>query len=295
MTATCGAAADERQKRERLAVRRAARRHHARHGPDEEVALPRSAPARRSACRGTSCPGTRRRRRSAKPRARTIANSRTRRAFVVPVAAAVPDRHADRDGNRRAQKRRHGRLRGQAAEAGPPHAPTAARRTAQPHGSASARALGGRRPREIGELLADLPELPHELRRRRVALGGVLREAALDRPAQRRRHAGVQALERERLVLDDRRQRLDGRRAVEEPAPRQHLVEDEPGRELVGAEIERAPGRLLGRHVVGRADDEARPASARRRRRRRSTGAPCSGVPAASRDRSPGSSRSRPA
>jgi len=78
--------------------------------------------------------------------------------------------------------------------------------------------LGGSRQRKLGELLADLPEVPHQLRRRRVSLVGVLREAPLDRPAKRLRDAGVEALERERLVLDDRRQRLDGRRAVEEAA-----------------------------------------------------------------------------
>ena len=116
--------------------------------------------------------------------------------------------------------------------------------------------LGGCRLGKLGELLADLLEVARELGGRREALVGVLREAALDRPAQGLRNAGVEAFERKRLVLDDRRERLDGRRAVEEAAPRQHLVEDEARGELVGAEIQRAAGRLLGRHVVGRADDE---------------------------------------
>ena len=97
--------------------------------------------------------------------------------------------------------------------------------------------LGGRRLRKFGELLADLLEVARELGGRREALVGVLRETALDRPAQGLRNSRVQAIERERLVLDDRRQRLDGRRAMEEAAPRQHFVEDEARGELVGAEI----------------------------------------------------------
>ena len=243
MTATWERPADERQKRQRLAVGRAARRHHARHRARRAGCPSRSAPARRSACRGTSCPRTRRRRR-ARARGRGRARTRGRGAPCVPGAAAV--RRACRSRSAALRTRRHRATRGRqrrrdlrgAAEA------RAAHRTRRD--SAVAGVL------EFGELVADLLELARELGRRAVALGGVLREAALDRPAQRRRHAGVQALERERLVLDDRRERLDGRRAVEEAAPRQHLVEDEAGGELVGAEIERR-GRPPARATCSRA------------------------------------------
>ena len=185
---------------------------------------------------------------NASPRTRTSANSRTRRA--LPARANGSGSHEGR-GRRRLLKQGRQRRSGVLGR-------RRRRRTLQ----ARLRRLDAARPAapgllEIRELVPDLLQLARELRRGGVTLGGILREAALDRPTQGRRHAGVEALERQRLVLDDRGQRLNGSRAVEETPARQHLVDDERGRELVGAEIERALGRLLGRHVAGRSDDQA--------------------------------------
>ena len=48
------------------------------------------------------------------------------------------------------------------------------------------------------------------------------------------------------------------RGAAERPPAREHLVEDGAEREDVGPRIHRPPFRLLGRHVGGRAHDNAR-------------------------------------
>ena len=133
------------------------------------------------------------------------------RLWARGSGAACTGRRRERRGRRRlAEQRRHGRARARQQLRGRGRASTTPLRRA--------RAALRRGLLEIGELVADLFELSRELRGRVVALVGILREAALDRPAQRRRYAGVQSFERERLVLDDRRQRLDGRGAVEEAA-----------------------------------------------------------------------------
>src|SRR6266508_3892703 len=118
---------------------------------------------------------------------------------------------------------------------------------------AAARSLDrGSRARD-GDFRDVLPyalQVPREVSRRGVALVGVLREAAFDDPAKRRRGPGIDALDGLRLVLDDGRQSLGSRVALERALARGHLVEDRAQRKLVGTEIDRLPARLLGRHVA---------------------------------------------
>src|SRR5204863_10016606 len=106
-----------------------------------------------------------------------------------------------------------------------------------------------------------------EVFRRGVAVLAVLCQAAIDEPAERRGNARVQAVDRLGRVLDYGGQRLNGRRALEGTLAGRHLVEDETEGELVGAEVERLPARLLGRHVACRAEDEAGPCHRLRKRR----------------------------
>src|SRR5262249_58592977 len=63
--------------------------------------------------------------------------------------------------------------------------------------------------------------------------------------------------DRLRLLVQNRRERVHDRRARERSLAGRHLVEDRPERELVRAEVERRPARLLRRHVTDRAEDDA--------------------------------------
>ena len=112
--------------------------------------------------------------------------------------------------------------------------------------------------RETPEVVPDLLQLAGEVTGRGVAFVGLLREAALDDPDERRRYPGVEVLDRLRLLLDDRGEGLDGARLVERLLSRQELVEDETEAELVGAEVHRAASRLLRGHVARGADDDPR-------------------------------------
>ncbi len=47
----------------------------------------------------------------------------------------------------------------------------------------------------------------------------------------------------------------NARRAFERDEPGQHFVENAPERVDVGASVDRVAGDLLGRHVLGRAED----------------------------------------
>ncbi len=95
-----------------------------------------------------------------------------------------------------------------------------------------------------------------------VAVGGILLQAAVDDPDQRLGH------ERVRVagvrggfvpVLDGHRER---RLAFEGDLPGDHLEQDDPDRVEVGAGIHLAQLDLLGGHVLGRAEHDARPGDA---------------------------------
>src|SRR5262249_35597561 len=96
---------------------------------------------------------------------------------------------------------------------------------------------------------------PGEVARRAVAVQRVLGEAALDDTGKIRRN-GVP--ERWRVVSQDRGERLARGAGRKRPTARRHLVEDRTERELVGAEVERTSGGLLGRHVADRSEHDAR-------------------------------------
>ena len=115
---------------------------------------------------------------------------------------------------------------------------------------------GGRRrpghhPRDVrfGEMLPHRADVPGQVARRGVAFLGILLQAALDDPAERRRHGGVELRDGLGVLADDGRQGLGLRSALEGALARRHLVEDRAHRELVGAVVERAAAGLLRRHV----------------------------------------------
>ena len=75
----------------------------------------------------------------------------------------------------------------------------------------------------------------------------------------------TESLDRLGLVVQYGRERVDARVSSECALSRRHLVEHGAERELVRAEVDRLPSRLLRRHVAGGADDF--PGLRRRRRR----------------------------
>ena len=77
----------------------------------------------------------------------------------------------------------------------------------------------------------------------------------IDDLLERRRHGFAQVRERRRVLLEDGRDRVGGRGALERHLPGQHLVQHRPEREDVGAVIERQAAHLLGRHVWRRSED----------------------------------------
>ena len=124
----------------------------------------------------------------------------------------------------------------------------------------------GRRVLARREVLAHVAQLAREVLRRGVALLRLLRETtALDDPAQGGRDLRVERRDRRRSVVDDRRERLGGRLAVEGLLAGRELVEDRAERELVAAVVDRAAARLLRRHVTHRPEHGA---GGRLRRRR---------------------------
>ena len=108
----------------------------------------------------------------------------------------------------------------------------AGRRAARPPSTLPTSTLPTRWSRTRRELAGEVP-------RRGVAVLGVLGEAALDDPAQRRRHLRVERADRLGLLVQDRRQRVDGGLLLERPLARRHLVEDRAERELVRSEVDR--------------------------------------------------------
>ncbi len=124
--------------------------------------------------------------------------------------------------------------------------------------------LGGARPRARRPRLhrfpvEEAPQIGLELGGRGVALRRVLLERLHAHGGEVARHLGVALVHRlgvdEADLVDDLLQVL----AVERPAQRQQLVEDDAERPDVGAVVDLAPlgERLLGAHVVRRARDLA--------------------------------------
>ena len=110
-----------------------------------------------------------------------------------------------------------------------------------------AHARGEAQPARRRELLDHAEELVRQLARRGVTTPRLLGEAALDQPLQRRRQGD--AVERRRRIAKDGGDRAGVGGVLERPAPRRHLVQHHPERELVAAVVDLAALRLLGRHV----------------------------------------------
>jgi hypothetical protein len=88
------------------------------------------------------------------------------------------------------------------------------------------------------------------------ALLRIALEAARQQLAHARRRGGRQRREIDRLGEDGRDDVADGF-AVEEPAAREHFVEDNAERPDVRAPVDGLAARLLGRHVGGGAENHA--------------------------------------
>jgi hypothetical protein len=90
-----------------------------------------------------------------------------------------------------------------------------------------------------------------------VALLGLLGQAALDHAAQRGRHVRPLGVERRWFLVDDLGG--DGHQAVaaEGALAREHLVQHDAGGEEVAAAVDLLAARLLGRHVLRRAQHRA--------------------------------------
>ena len=114
------------------------------------------------------------------------------------------------------------------------------------------------RRRGACRLLPQPIEVAGQVSRRGVALLRVLRETALGDPAQGLGGLGSDLSERRRIVLENRRERLDRRRARECPAAGDELVQDRPEGELIRTEVDRPAARLLRRHVAHGPEDQAR-------------------------------------
>ncbi len=110
----------------------------------------------------------------------------------------------------------------------------------------------------LGEMIAHASQVARQVFRRGKTLVGLLRQAPLDRPAQRGGGRGIQLGDGLRLFAQDGRQRLDAGLALEGALARGHLVENRAEGELVGTEVHRLAGRLLGRHVTDRPHHGAR-------------------------------------
>ena len=128
------------------------------------------------------------------------------------------------------------------------HARTAARPDAE---------AGGRHARRVGHVVPEDLELAREVPRRRIALGGVLGQAALHEPAQGTGNPRLQLPDRLGLLVEDRGQRIDAGPALKRSPPRRHLVQDRSECELIGSVIDRGSLSLLGRHVAHGPDDDS--------------------------------------
>ena len=103
-------------------------------------------------------------------------------------------------------------------------------------------------------MIADTAQLVIEVTRRVVTVFGILCQAAVDDPAQWRRHTRI---ERWWVVRDDRREGLHRLAFVKRFLASRHFEEHEAERELVRAMIDGLAAGLLRAHVADRADDHA--------------------------------------
>ena len=89
------------------------------------------------------------------------------------------------------------------------------------------------------------------------ALVRLLRQAAPDDLLRGRRERPRAAAQRRWVLLQDRREGVRGGLPLERPAPREHLVQDRPQREQVGARVGCEPSCLLGGQVPEGSQDDA--------------------------------------
>ncbi len=109
-------------------------------------------------------------------------------------------------------------------------------------------------------------QVPREVLGRAVPLLRIFCETPLDHPDEVGLGLGVERSDGRRIVLDDHRERLDGRRPLKGPVSRRHFVEDRPERKLVRAEVHGLPRGLLGGHVTDGPHHDTRFRAARDRR-----------------------------
>ena len=107
------------------------------------------------------------------------------------------------------------------------------------------------------QLVARLAQIAGEIARRRVSVPRLLREAALDDLQQARGNVVANPGERRRVIADDGVHRLHRGGSIEGTLARDELVKNDAEGELVAAKIAHVGARLLGRHVVDRAEDRA--------------------------------------
>ncbi len=115
-----------------------------------------------------------------------------------------------------------------------------------------------RRGLRAGPPVAQPGEVAREIARRVVPVLRLLREAAPHDPLERLGGVRSHGRKRRRLVLEDRRQRLDGGRARKRATTGRHLVQHRAEGELVGAIVDGPARRLLRGHVSDGSDDDPR-------------------------------------
>ena len=95
------------------------------------------------------------------------------------------------------------------------------------------------RMHQFREMVARTGQVAREVARGLIPIRRRLRKTAVDDPADRHRHRRTDLPDRRRIVANDGGQRFDRRRLRERAAAREHLVQDETERELIGAVIRR--------------------------------------------------------
>ena len=181
----------------------------------------------------------------------TVCPSGANRAVEMPAPRNVSCRKRGgdaRDRSTRRPSRCSGQRRQQRGRQTDPSPSRPAPRSLEPHSGLA---------RELRDVLAQGREVSREVLRRRVAVPRLLGEAALDDPAQLGGNLGIERRNRLRLRPNDRRECLRPGGPLERPLACHHLVEDRAEGELIGPEIHRLPGRLLGRHVTDGPHDDA--------------------------------------
>ncbi len=90
------------------------------------------------------------------------------------------------------------------------------------------------------------------------SLLGIFLQAVLHNPLQRRRNIAIGFVQLRRVFLQDRAHRIRGRFSVKSPFTRDHLEQNRPKTEYIGARIHRHAAHLLRRHIPRRAQHHAR-------------------------------------